>query len=143
MGRGRGKRRRAARSIWAETGFYREPYSSMQRNRPPPYHTSPSSPSPCRTAPATLARLAHPFRILVFDWDGTAVAHRTEDAAPVRQRIELLLRRGVFIAVISGTSVQNIDRQLSASILGPHKQRLYLCTNRGSEVYGFDAHSHL
>ncbi|MBX6773277.1 MAG: hypothetical protein IRY83_16255, partial [Chloroflexi bacterium] len=97
----------------------------------------------CRTTPTALARLAHPFRILVFDWDGTAVAHRAEDATPVRQRIDLLLRRGVFIAVISGTSVRNIDHQLSAAIAGPHKQRLYLCTNRGSEVYGFDAHSHL
>lgn len=85
--------------------------------------------------------LSRPFRIIAFDWDGTAVASRTEDATRVRERIERLLRAGVLVLVITGTSFTNIDAQLSAKVRGPHKRRLHMATNRGSEVYGFDDHS--
>ncbi|TAK34889.1 MAG: hypothetical protein EPO21_08035, partial [Chloroflexota bacterium] len=87
------------------------------------------------------ADIMRPFSLIAFDWDGTAVTSRWEDATPVRQRLEALLRLGVWIVIITGTNFQNIDRQLSASIVGPHKRRLYICTNRGSEVYTFDAQS--
>ncbi|HWR34570.1 MAG TPA: glycoside hydrolase family 65 protein [Clostridia bacterium] len=78
------------------------------------------------------------FRIIAFDWDGTAVASRAEDATPVRGPLERLLRCGVLAVVISGTNLRNIDCQLSRAIRGRHKRNLYLATNRGSEVYGFD-----
>jgi kojibiose phosphorylase len=81
--------------------------------------------------------LQRPFRIIAFDWDGTAVVNRLADATPVRRAIERLLELAVNVVVITGTNFQNVDRQLSASIVGPHKRRLYACTNRGSEVYGF------
>ncbi len=85
--------------------------------------------------------LRRSFRIIAFDWDGTAVGSRSEDATSVRLRIERLLRGGVVIVVITGTNFENVDRQLSARILGPVKQRLFICANRGSEVFGFDAAS--
>ncbi|MBI4491765.1 MAG: glycoside hydrolase family 65 protein [Chloroflexi bacterium] len=97
-----------------------------------------ATPSPTAPLPPELRR---PYRLIAFDWDGTAVMGRKEDAGPVRERVEQLLRYGVRVVVITGTNFDNIDRQLSAGIRGPHKQRLYLCTNRGSEVYGFDARS--
>jgi kojibiose phosphorylase len=78
------------------------------------------------------------FRLIAFDWDGTAVANRAEDATPVRGPIERLLRAGVPIVVITGTHFGNVDGQLSRAIRGPHKRNLYVATNRGSEVYGFD-----
>ncbi|MHB8874452.1 MAG: glycoside hydrolase family 65 protein [Myxococcaceae bacterium] len=80
------------------------------------------------------------FRLIAFDWDGTAVVDRQGDASKVRGPIERLLRCGVLVVVISGTNHRHIDAQLSRAIDGPHKRRLYLATNRGSEVYGFDAH---
>jgi kojibiose phosphorylase len=79
-----------------------------------------------------------PFRLIAFDWDGTAVSSRSEDAGPARGPIERLLRSGVLVVVITGTNLQNIDRQLASAIRGRHKRNLYLATNRGSEVYGFD-----
>jgi kojibiose phosphorylase len=85
--------------------------------------------------------LDRPFRILAFDWDGTAVANRQEDASPVRGVLEDLLRLGTVVAVITGTNFPNVDRQLTAAIQGAHKRLLYVLTNRGSEVYGFDAQS--
>jgi kojibiose phosphorylase len=83
--------------------------------------------------------LAHPFKIIALDWDGTAVMSRREDAALVRDLMDRLLSQGVVIVIITGTNFANIDRQLSAAIQGPQKRNLYILTNRGSEVYGFDA----
>lgn len=87
------------------------------------------------------ARLGRSFRAVIFDWDGTAVANRREDASAVRGRLERLLRFGTIIAVVTGTNFGNIDRQLCSEMRGAWKQRLYVCANRGSEVYGFDADS--
>jgi kojibiose phosphorylase len=83
-------------------------------------------------------QLGRPFRIVAFDWDGTAVPDRRADAAPIRGPIERLLRRGVLVVVITGTNSQNVDGQLSRAIRGPHKRNLFLATNRGSEVYAFE-----
>jgi hypothetical protein len=66
------------------------------------------------------------------------VANRAEDATLVRGPIERLLRCGVLVVVITGTNLRNVDGQLSGAIRGRHKRGLYLTTNRGSEVYGFD-----
>ncbi|HXR53994.1 MAG TPA: glycosyl hydrolase family 65 protein [Acidimicrobiales bacterium] len=73
------------------------------------------------------------FEALVFDWDGTAVPDRQADADAVRDRIEALCAAGVHAFVVSGTHVENIDGQLKARPQGPG--RLYLCCNRGSEVF--------
>jgi kojibiose phosphorylase len=82
--------------------------------------------------------LHHPFAIIAFDWDGTAVMSRQEDAGPVRALIERLLDLGVAIVVITGTNFSNIDHQLSTAIPAPSKRNLFISTNRGSEVFGFD-----
>jgi hypothetical protein len=63
------------------------------------------------------------------------VDNRAQDASEVRGRIEALLRLGVWFVIVTGTNVENIDRQLSAPIHGRHKERLCVCTNRGSEVW--------
>jgi kojibiose phosphorylase len=82
-----------------------------------------------------------PFSIIVFDWDGTAVKDRTADATQLVSALEELLKLGVYLVVVTGTNIKNIDRQFSSFISGPHKANLLLCANRGSEVYGFDAQS--
>jgi len=91
--------------------------------------------------PGEVSQLRRPFRIIAFDWDGTAVENRSADARPVAVRIEELLKLGVPIVVITGTNFNNIDKQFSSLISGPHKRNLYVLTNRGSEVYGFDENS--
>lgn len=75
--------------------------------------------------------------MIAFDWDGTAVENRLEDATPVRERIQHLLGLDAYIVITTGTHFGNIDRQLTAAMRGPQKTRLYVCSNRGSEVYGF------
>ena len=83
--------------------------------------------------------LRRAFRVIAFDWDGTAVMSRQEDDGTVRAVIQRLLERGVLVVVITGTNFPTIDRQLSASLPAPPKHNLVIATNRGSEVYGFDA----
>src|SRR4051794_15743983 len=79
-----------------------------------------------------------PFRAIIFDWDGTAVATRQEDASALDALIRALLARGAWIVVVTGTNFQNIDRQLGRTLDSVDRGRLLVCTNRGSEVYGFD-----
>ncbi len=87
-----------------------------------------------------LERLERPFRVLAFDWDGTAVADRQEDAAEVCALLVRLLRRDVTVVVITGTNLANTTSQLAPAIreAGEHARRLFVAANRGSEVYGFD-----
>jgi hypothetical protein len=77
------------------------------------------------------------FEAIVFDWDGTAVPDRRADASAVREQLERLTSLGVDVALTSGTHVENIDGQLRARPAGPG--HLYICVNRGSEVYEADA----
>jgi trehalose/maltose hydrolase-like predicted phosphorylase len=83
------------------------------------------------------APLDRRFEAFVFDWDGTAVPDREADATDVRRRLEALCALGAEVAVVSGTNVVNVDGQLGARPSGPG--RLYLCLNRGSEVFRVDA----
>jgi len=78
------------------------------------------------------------FRLIVLDWDGTAVENRRENAGPARDRFVRLLQHGVQIVITTGTNFGNIDRQLCQAIHDLSKVRLFVSSNRGSEVYGFE-----
>jgi hydroxymethylpyrimidine pyrophosphatase-like HAD family hydrolase len=83
------------------------------------------------------AALDRPFRILAFDWDGTAVPDRRAPTEDLRLRTERLAALHVWCVVITGTNFGNIDRQYF-QFLTPDARRCHIaCTNRGSEVYGF------
>ena len=87
-----------------------------------------------RPLPAQL--LDQTFEAFVFDWDGTAVPDRQADAGPLRARLEALSAAGASVFIVSGTHLGNVDGQLLARPLGPGL--LYLCLNRGSEVFSVD-----
>ena len=79
------------------------------------------------------------YKMLVFDWDGTAVTSRRGPVDHLIWRTEALLGRGVWLAAVTGTNFVNLDRQFF-SLLNPKvKTNLLACVNRGSEVYGFDS----
>ena len=78
------------------------------------------------------------YQVVAFDWDGTAVTDRAADASEAIEAVTGLLELGVKLVVITGTNFGNIDRQFSSQITSPHKTGLFICSNRGSEVYGFD-----
>jgi trehalose/maltose hydrolase-like predicted phosphorylase len=78
-------------------------------------------------------RLARRFEAIVFDWDGTAVPTRQADVRDLRRLLRLLLRRGVHLVIVTGTSAENVDRQLRLRRRGEAGELLFL-TNRGSEA---------
>jgi hypothetical protein len=82
-------------------------------------------------------RLMNRFKIIAFDWDGTAVINRQADATEVGHAMEELMKLDVLMVIITGTNFGHIDRQFCSRISGGHKENLFACTNRGSEVYGF------
>jgi trehalose/maltose hydrolase-like predicted phosphorylase/hydroxymethylpyrimidine pyrophosphatase-like HAD family hydrolase len=83
--------------------------------------------------------LSRRYKMLVFDWDGTAVASRSGPVDHLIWRTEALLGRGVWFAAVTGTNFANLDRQFFSLLHLRSKGNLLACVNRGSEVYGFDS----
>src|SRR5690348_6511913 len=68
---------------------------------------------PVRSAPpSTPPELARSFRLITFDWDGTAVESRSADARRVTSLIDRLLEAGARVAIVTGTNFTNVSRQL-------------------------------
>jgi hypothetical protein len=75
-------------------------------------------PPPTLSAPVVLATargeaLHRLFRAVICDWDGTAVTDRREDAGALGGLLAELDQLGVWVVVVTGTNVGNIDRQLA------------------------------
>ena len=77
------------------------------------------------------------FEAIVFDWDGTAVPDRAAEAGRLRHLVEELCALGLHLAIVTGTHLGNVDRQLRARPSGPGS--LHLLLNRGSEVFSIDS----
>lgn len=79
------------------------------------------------------------YKAIVFDWDGTAVLTRS---APVDDVIPLmvgLLRKGVLLNIISGTTWEKIcDGCLHEQIPVELRGNLFMGLGRGAYNYGFD-----
>ncbi|HWJ45175.1 MAG TPA: hypothetical protein VNR63_07285 [Gaiellaceae bacterium] len=92
---------------------------------------------PVRLESTLPPELARRFEAIVFDWDGTAVPDRLSDGSRVRELVEALSTAGMHVAIVTGTHIGNVDGQLQARPSGVG--RLYLCLNRGSEVFLVEA----
>jgi trehalose/maltose hydrolase-like predicted phosphorylase/beta-phosphoglucomutase-like phosphatase (HAD superfamily) len=77
------------------------------------------------------------FEAVFFDWDGTAVPDRQAEASRLRELVEELCSLGFDLGVVTGTHIDNVHGQLQARPQGPG--HLYLCVNRGSEVFRAEA----
>ena len=88
--------------------------------------------------PPSPAALDRRFEAVVFDWDGTAVPDRAADASHLRELIEELCALGLDLARRS--PARTSETSMVSSARGrPVPGRLFLCVNRGSEVYRADA----
>lgn len=83
------------------------------------------------------------FRVIAFDWDGTAVTSRSAPAHDVKHRLEPLMAHEVACVVITGTHLGNVNPNFCQLVEPSLRRYLYACVNRGSEVYGFDADGEL
>ncbi len=79
------------------------------------------------------------FRLIAFDWDGTAVTSRADRPTELADAMEQLLVAGVALVVITGTNANNVSGQIAPLLSVEARSRLYLMVNRGSEVYAYDA----
>jgi kojibiose phosphorylase len=93
---------------------------------------------PLRPHPAIPRELEHPFRLIAFDWDGTAVDSRKADATRVVGLLDRLMTLGARVAIVTGTNLRNVMHQVAKSLLPENGKRFYVSTNRGSELFGFD-----
>ncbi len=48
------------------------------------------------------------YRAIFFDWDGTAVTSRKAPVDEIVSRMKGLLNKGIKLAIISGTTIENI-----------------------------------
>ncbi len=85
----------------------------------------------------------HRYRLIAFDWDGTAVTSRADRPERLAEAMEHLLRAGVTLVVITGTNASNVSGQIAPLLSRAARSRLYLMVNRGSEVYAYDPEGEL
>ncbi len=78
------------------------------------------------------------YELLIFDWDGTAVPDRAAGVPELNGALDALLSRGVWLCPVTGTNVDNLERQSLLSITPEARRHLHVCTNRGSEVFAYD-----
>lgn len=80
------------------------------------------------------------YKAIFFDWDGTAVLSRKAPVEDAVNAMRPLLEKGVKLAIISGTTYENIAGGKLESYFTPKQlQNLYLGLGRGAYDYGFDA----
>lgn len=80
------------------------------------------------------------YKAIFFDWDGTAVISRKAPVDAAVQVMAPLLEKGVRLAIISGTTYENIaSGQLHTYFTPKQLGNLYLGLGRGAFDYGFDS----
>ena len=80
------------------------------------------------------------YKAIFFDWDGTAVLSRKAPVEDAVNAMRPLLEKGVKLAIISGTTYENIAGGKLESYFTPKQlQNLFLGLGRGAYDYGFDA----
>lgn len=78
------------------------------------------------------------YRAIFFDWDGTAVLSRRAPVDEAVFRMRPLLDQGVKLAIISGTTYENIaSGELHKHFTPAQLQNLFLGLGRGAFEYGF------
>lgn len=79
------------------------------------------------------------YRAIFFDWDGTAVISRKAPADKVIAPMKQLLAKGVKLAIISGTTMENIaGGKLADYFEAEERRNLFFGLGRGAYNYAFD-----
>lgn len=76
------------------------------------------------------------YKAIFFDWDGTAVLSRTAPVDDVVKPMKQLLKNGVKLAIISGTTIENIAKgKLHEYFTTQELESLFLGLGRGAFNY--------
>lgn len=78
------------------------------------------------------------YRAIFFDWDGTAVLSRKAPVEEAVAAMKPLLRQGVTLVIVSGTTIGNIaGGKIEQYFTEEEKANLYLGLGRGAFNYAF------
>lgn len=78
------------------------------------------------------------YKAIFFDWDGTAVLSRKAPTDQVALLMKKLLKKGVCLAVISGTTIENIGSgRLHEAFTREERKNLFYGLGRGAYNYHF------
>lgn len=78
------------------------------------------------------------YKAIFFDWDGTAVMSRKAPVTDAVAAMKPLLEKGVKLAIVSGTTYENIAGGAIENYFTPKQlDNLYLGLGRGAYNYGF------
>lgn len=79
------------------------------------------------------------YKAIFFDWDGTAVLSRKAPADLAVAAMKPLLRQGIKLVIVSGTTIENIAQgRLEELFTKEELGSLYLGLGRGAYNYTFD-----
>lgn len=78
------------------------------------------------------------YKAVFFDWDGTAVLSRKSPVEEAVAAMRPLLQKGVKLAIISGTTIENIaGGKIESYFTEAELKNLYLGLGRGAYNYAF------
>lgn len=78
------------------------------------------------------------YRAVFFDWDGTAVLSRKAPVGEAVAAMKPLLKRGVRLVIVSGTTIENIaGGEIEKYFTKEELDNLYLGLGRGAFNYAF------
>ncbi|MCX0411119.1 HAD hydrolase family protein [Clostridium perfringens] len=84
------------------------------------------------------------YRAIFFDWDGTAVTSRKSPVDEIVSRMKGLLNKGIKLAIISGTTIENIaGGRLQDYFTEKELKNLFLGLGRGAYNYKFNKNKNL
>ncbi len=84
------------------------------------------------------------YRAIFFDWDGTAVTSRKAPVDEIVSRMNGLLNKGIKLAIISGTTIENIaGGRLQDYFTEKELENLFLGLGRGAYNYKFNKNKNL
>lgn len=79
------------------------------------------------------------YKVILFDWDGTAVKSRKDPVDEVLPLLRNLLRLNVVLVVVSGTTYENIAEGKLHEMIGSELTgNFYMGLGRGAHNYSFD-----
>ncbi len=79
------------------------------------------------------------YKAIFFDWDGTAVLSRKAPVDDAVAAMKPLLQKGIKLAIISGTTIENIaGGKIESYFTEKELENLYLGLGRGAYNYAFE-----
>ncbi len=82
--------------------------------------------------------LEHPFRLFVWSWESQSLPAHAPEVARVGRLFDALLAHGARLSIVTEASLERLLPMVEGSIGKENRKRLYVATDGGKRVFGFD-----